>query len=77
LLIHKTAVNMEGPTLLPYSASIIKFGVQHDTFYVWYIHNGDDLVEYELFIVPTGKAFEGLYVDTCFDGPYVWHLIEK
>ena len=77
MVIHKTQVNSCGPTLLPESARIVKFAFKDGMPFIWYEHFGGYSVPYNLEIVGTGGHYIGKYIGTCFDGPYVWHLVEK
>lgn len=65
---------------LPSSARIVYFGRRPEDYYFWYSFEEKDtiLVDRHFSIVGTGHLFPSLshHRGTCFDGPYVWHLIE-
>ena len=61
---------------------ILKIDWQKDKLMAW-IEIDEDLsrIEYTLSAIPTGLNFEerevGKYIDTIFEGPYVWHIYCK
>ena len=69
--------------LLPKGALILRAGTQGDTMFIWALidPNEKEHIEREFIVVGTGHPFEYEYlkhrfVDTVFDGPFVWHIFE-
>jgi hypothetical protein len=67
-----TSILAGGPGARP-----IKFGMQHGIMRVWIEHlmvSGSTSLQF--LIVGTGQSIDSdyVYVDTIFDGEFVWHL---
>ena len=72
----------QGVLNVPSDFRPLKFACIDRTFVMWGSHseNMESLSTQLLYqIVGTGQAYEPYltYVDTTFDGPYVWHLLVK
>lgn len=69
--------------LLPKNAIVLKAGMQDNTMFIWALIdlNEQSHIERTFEIIGTGHPFEHEYlkhrfVDTIFDGPFVWHIWE-
>lgn len=83
--IHKQALAIQDRTeiLVPRGSQILKVAMQDGRLTVWYRFNDrmDDRRDRMLFrIVGTGHphdASSGTYIDSVFDGPFVWHVFHS
>lgn len=69
--------------LLPKGASVLKAGMQNGGLYIWALVDPNEKthIEKTFEVIGTGHPFEhnGLkyrFIDTIFDGPFVWHIWE-
>lgn len=69
--------------LLPKGASVLKAGMQSGGLYIWALVDPNEKthIERTFEVIGTGHPFEHEYlkhrfVDTIFDGPFVWHIWE-
>ena len=79
--IYKYPVKTDGPTKIPWGATIQGFGIQNHQPMVWAVVTlGKEMrvSGRKLKVLATGERMEEnfQYLKTCFDGPYVWHLVE-
>ena len=61
-------------------SEVVKFAIQNNQPCIWVICDTDNITENRIFgIVGTGwKIEENMrYIDTAFEGPFVWHLFEQ
>lgn len=70
-------------TLLPKGAVVLKAGMQGGIMYIWALidPNEREFTKRGFLVVGTGQPFEHHYlgyrfIDTIFDGPFVWHVWE-
>ena len=79
--IYKYEVGQGFNTMMPSGAEILKFGMQKNKPMVWAKVRLEEapLSKRRLRVVGTGATLNGEYKyhGTCFDGPWVWHLIEE
>lgn len=75
--------NLTPTVLLPKDALVLKAGMQNGGLYIWVLvdPNEQTHTEREFEVIGTGHPFEHEYlkhrfVDTIFDGPFVWHIWE-
>jgi hypothetical protein len=68
---------------LPINSIVLKAGMQNGIMWIWVLvdNNELDASERNFEIIGTGHPFEYDYlnlrfVDTIFDGPFVWHVWE-
>lgn len=54
---------------------ILHVAMQGQDICFWYIHDNNAHVR-TFKLVGTGFAFDGTYIGTVQDGPFVWHLVE-
>lgn len=64
---------------IPGLCGVLKVGFQKDKLFVWAEVDLDKQDEYDEVFVQikgTGEAYttEAIYVETVFEGPYVWHI---
>lgn len=71
---------VDGWVELPFYAQILKVGNLNGSPKMWVLVNPETKTERRCFrIVATGERFVDTdlkYIDTFFDGPFVWHLFE-
>ena len=73
---------LSSKVLLPEGSLVLKAGIQSGGMYIWaLIDPKQPLIERNFEIVGTGHPFEygcltHRFVDTIFDGPFVWHIFE-
>jgi hypothetical protein len=61
-------------------AALVAFGTQQGVPHVWAeVDTNLPYLPKMLNVVPTGQPFESHWYHrfTCFDGPFVWHLLES
>jgi hypothetical protein len=80
-VIYKYELTSE--VLLPKDSLVLKAGIQNGGVYIWALvdPNEQTHIQREFIVVGTGHPFEYEYlkhrfVDTVFDGPFVWHIWE-
>lgn len=81
--IFKYEVGFNSSFALSVGAKVLKVGVQDGRSYVWILCDvaSEELASIVLRIYGTGQPLpadveQARYVDTYFDGPYVWHLFD-
>ena len=74
---------LRGEVLLPKDAIVLKAGMQGNTMFIWALVDPTEQthIERTFEVIGTGHPFEHEYlkhrfVDTIFDGPFVWHIWE-
>jgi len=75
--ILKYPVHAVQATEMPLDAEIVKFDFQNSTPTVWAVTvDSEKCGLRKLRVVATGQAvpLRWKYIDTAFDGPFVWHL---
>jgi hypothetical protein len=84
MLIYKQALELTAkPQVIemPVAADIVKFDMQNGKPTFWYLFctSFKEKEKRQYRIVGTGNEFldDSLYIGTCFDPPYVWHLIDE
>ena len=80
--IYKYAIPEVSGLELPKNARILKVGLQGGTLHCWALLSADEFATEKRYflVVGTGHEFnaDGLsYIDTYFEGPFVWHVFEK
>lgn len=74
---------LRNEVLLPKDSLVLKAGMQGDTMYIWVLLDPSETthIQRNFEVIGTGHSFEHHYmthrfVDTIFDGPFVWHIWE-
>ena len=67
---------------MPRDAVVVSVAFQHGLPTLWALFTVDsdakpDFVDRPFLIAATGEAFDGEYCGTFFEGPFVWHVIER
>jgi len=81
--IYKFEVREDGKTHIQRGAQILKAEVQGDGIYLWALVDPTRPLEKHYFnIFGTGQELppdieEHRYIDTVFQGPFVWHIFQK
>ena len=80
---YEIGISGEQELKMPDNAEIIKVARSGDgRFYIWAFIDTDNLIVMRrLYVFGTGWPIPteydlGYYIDTFFDGPFVWHLFE-
>ena len=71
-----------GHIIMPKSSIILKVEKNSKDFMLWALVNPDlPLVNRAIRIYSTGQEIDeeyiGTYIDTVYDGPYVWHIFDR
>lgn len=78
---YKLALNVYTRIPLQRSAKIVKVAMQHGDLTMWVLLDNDDseLAFRRFCVVGTDTHFsrDHEYVDTVFDGAFVWHVLEE
>ena len=68
---------------LPINSQVLKAGMQNGSMYIWVLIDPNEKQTYyaNFEIIGTGHTFEfdyltHTYIDSLFDGPFVWHILE-
>ena len=68
---------------LPINSQVLKAGIQKGDMYIWVLIDGTETKtsQRNFEILGTGHSFEfdyltHTYIDSIFDGPFVWHIWE-
>ena len=74
---------LKSEVLLPKDSLVIKAGMQGDRMYIWVLIDPNEKthIQRNFEIIGTGHPFDYdsmvcRFVDTIFDGPFVWHIWE-
>jgi hypothetical protein len=69
--------------MMPINSQVLKAGMQNGIMYIWALVEPNEKQTYEcnFEILGTGHSFEfdyltHTYIDSLFDGPFVWHIWE-
>jgi len=66
---------------MPTGSKPLSAGLQGDTLCIWAEVNTDaEMIDKQFIIIGTGKELtgeEGSFIDTIFQGPFVWHVYQK
>lgn len=66
---------------LPYDYEVLTVAMQGGTPTLWFRCNPySPMISVRFVVCGTGQPapdqYQGKYIGTCFDGPYVWHVFE-
>ena len=74
---------LESTVLLPKDSLVLKAGMKENTMCIWVLLDPNEKIHSQrnFEIIGTGQPFAHEYlkhrfVDTLFDGPFVWHIWE-